>query len=73
MPYFAVVLEGEIEREASDALGLGARGDFQTLNNTRIALVLQTRVFTFRVLSDDGEIYVRVASGETGEGLAENN
>ncbi len=73
MPYFAVVLEGEIESEAGDALGLGACGDFQTLDDTRIALVLQTRVFTFRVFSDDCEIYVCVAGGETGKGFAKND
>lgn len=73
MPYFTVVLESEIESEAGDALGLGARGDFQTFDDTRIALVLQTRVFTLRILSDNCEIYICVAGGETGKGLAKNN
>jgi len=35
-------------------------------------LVLETRVFTFSVLTNDGKVDISVTSGETGNRLAEN-
>ena len=64
--HLAVVLEREVEREAADTLRLGARGNLQALDDARVALVLKTRILTLRVLTDNSEVDVVVAGGETG-------
>ena len=71
--YLAVVLEGEVEREAADTLSLGACRDLQALNDTGVALVLEARVLALRVLTDDREVDVLVARGEARERLAEDD
>ena len=71
--YLAVVLDREVEGEARNTLCLGARRDLQALYDARITLVFQTRVFAFRVLTDDREVDIVVARGDTGKGLAKND
>ena len=71
--HLAVVLERKIEGETNDTLRLRTRGHLQALDDTGIALVLKARVFTLRVLTDDGEVYVVVTSGEARERLAKND
>ena len=71
--YLAVVLKRKVEREAANALRLSAGGHLQALDDTGVALVLKARVFTLRVLTDDGEVDVVVTSGEARERLAKND
>ena len=71
--YLAVVLKRKVEREAADALRLSAGGHLQALDDTGVALVLKARVFTLRVLTDDGEVDVVVAGGEARKRLAKND
>jgi hypothetical protein len=62
-----------LEREAADALGLGAGRDLKTFDDTREALVLEARVLTLRVLTDDGEVNVVVPGREAREGFAKHD
>ena len=71
--HLAVVLEREVEGEAAEAFGLGTGGHLQTLDYARVALVLETRVFAFCVLTDDGEVDVVVTGGEARERLAQDD
>ena len=71
--YLTVVLEGKVERKAADAFGLSACRDLQALDDTGVALVLKTGVFTLSILTDDSEINVAVTGRESGKGLAQNN
>ena len=69
----AVVLEGEVEREASDALGLVARHDLERLDNAGRGAVLQATVLTLGVFTDDRKINVRVARLQSLERAAEHH
>lgn len=69
----AVVLDGKVESETGNALGLGTGGDLERLYDTGVGLVLETRVLSLGVFTDDGKVDVLVAGGETWEGLADNN
>ena len=71
--YLAVVFQREIKGETRDSLGLGASRDLQALNDTGIALMLQARVFTLSVFTDDGKVDVGMAGGESGQGLAKDD
>lgn len=73
LPYLAAVLQGEIECEAADTLGLGARRNLQALDDAGVALVLKARVLALGVFTDDGKVDVAVAGGESGERLAEHD
>jgi hypothetical protein len=56
--YFAVVLEGKVERKSRDSLSFGTSGDLQTLHDTGETLVLETRVLSFSVFTNDGEVNI---------------
>lgn len=73
LAHLASVLEGKVKCETRDTLGLGTGGDFEVFHDTGVGLVLESRVFTLGVLSDDSKVDVVVAGGEAGEGLAEND
>lgn len=69
----AVVGEGESEGELGDTLRLQAGDDLERLDDTWSRRVLQTRVLTLGVLTDDAEIDVLVASLVTRNVLDEND
>lgn len=69
--FLAAILLGKVECKADDTFSLVPGTDFQALDNAGIALMFQTRVFSLSVLSDDGKVYVVVASWEAGQGLAQ--
>ena len=71
--YLSVVLDGKVECESSNSLSLGPSGNLQALYDTWERRVLETRVFSFSVFSDNGEIDVFVSGRETWEGLADND
>lgn len=62
---------GESEREGKlgDTLGLGAGDDLEGLDDTVDALVLEARVLTLGVLSDDAQVDVLVAGLVAGDVL----
>lgn len=72
MTHLTAIPEGEVKCEATDALGLCAGGNLQTLDNTGEALVLQAGVFSLRVLTNDSKVDILVASGESRKRLAED-
>ena len=65
----STVGEGEREGELGDTLRLGAGDDLEGLDNTLNALVLETRVLTLGVLSDDAQVDVLVAGLVAGDVL----
>lgn len=67
----AVVLEGKVEGKAGDALGAGASRDLERLDYAGDRGVLETRVLSLGVLTDNDDVDVLVAGGEAGERLAE--
>jgi len=69
----AVVLQGKVECEARDALCFGPGRDLQALDDAGVALVLQSRIFSLGVLTNDGKVDVRMSSGESREGLAQDH
>jgi hypothetical protein len=69
----SVVLDGKVECESSNSLSLGPGGNLQALYDTWERLVLETRVFSFSVFSDNGEIDVFVSGWETWEGFADDD
>lgn len=69
----ATVGEGEREGELGDALRLGAGDDLEGLDNTVDALVLEARVLTLGVLSDDAQVDVLVAGLIAGNVLDEGD
>jgi hypothetical protein len=71
--YLSSVLEGEVKGEPGDSLGSLSGGDLERLHDTREGLVLETRVLSLSVLSDDGEVDVVVSGLEAGEGLADDD
>jgi hypothetical protein len=71
--HLAVVLEGKVKSEARNTICLGSRHNFQTFDDTGVTLVLQPRVFTLGVFTNDGKIDVGVTSRESRQGLAEHN
>jgi hypothetical protein len=71
--YLSVVLDGKVECESSDSLSLGPSGNLQALYDTWERRVLETRVFSLSVFSDDGEIDVFMSGRETWEGFAYND
>lgn len=71
--YLAAIPEGEVKGETTDALGLCAGRNLQTLNDTGEALVFQTGVLSFRVLTNDCKVDIFVTGGESRKRLAEDN
>lgn len=69
----AVVLEGEVERETGDALGLVARHDLERLDNAGRGAVLEATVLTLSVFTDDRKVNVRVARLQTLERATEHH
>lgn len=65
----AVVGESEAEGELGDALGLGAGDDLERLDDTLHGLVLEARVLTLSVLTDDAQVDVLVAGLVAGDVL----
>lgn len=65
----SAVGESEREGELGDTLGLGAGDDLEGLDDTIDALVLETRVLTLGVLSDDAQVDVLVAGLVAGDVL----
>lgn len=65
----SAVGESEREGELGDTLRLGAGDDLEGLNDTVDALVLETRVLTLGVLSDDAQVDVLVAGLVAGDVL----
>jgi hypothetical protein len=65
----STVGEGEREGELGDTLRLGAGDDLEGLDDTLDALVLETRVLTLGVLSDDAQVDVLVAGLVAGDVL----
>ena len=69
----AVVGEGECESELGDTLRLHAGDNLKGLDNTWCRRVLQARVFTFGILTDDAQVDIFVASLVARDVLDENN
>jgi len=69
----STVGEGEREGELGDTLRLGAGDDLEGLDDTLDALVLETRVLTLGVLSDDAQVDVLVAGLVAGDVLDQAN
>jgi hypothetical protein len=70
---FAVVGKRERESELGDTLGLCAGDDLKGLDDTIDGGVLQTRVFTFCVFTDDAEVDILVAGFIARDVLDEDN
>jgi len=69
----AVVGEGESKGELGDALRLCAGDDLERLNDALDRLVLETRVLSLGVLTDDAEVDVLVAGLVAGDVLDQDN
>lgn len=69
----AVVGQSEVEGELGDALRLGAGDDLKGLDDTGDRLVLEARVLTLGVLTDDCEIDTLVAGLVAGDVLDEGD
>ena len=69
----AVVGERKGERKLGDALRLLTGDDLERLDDAVDRLVLETRVFTLGVLTDDAEVDVLVARLVTGDVLEEDD
>ena len=68
----SVVAESKVKGETRNALRLGAGDDLERLDNAGVGLVLETRVLSLSVLTDDGKVNVLVAGGVSGNVLAED-
>jgi hypothetical protein len=68
-----VVCKGERVSELGNALRLGASNDLERLDDALDRLVLESRVFTLSVLTDDAEVDVLVAGLVAGDVLDEDN
>lgn len=68
-----VVGKSKTESELGDALGLGASNDFERFDDTLHGLVLQARVFTLGVLTDNAEVNIVVARLVAGYVLDEDD
>ena len=69
----AVVGEGEGKGELGDALRLGTGDDLERLDDAVDRLVLQARVFTLGVLTDDAQVDVLVAGVVAGDVLDQDD
>jgi hypothetical protein len=69
----STVGESEREGELGDTLRLGAGDDLEGLDDTGDALVLETRVLTLSVLTDDAQIDILVAGLVAGDVLDEGD
>jgi len=69
----AVILEGEVESKTGYTFCFCPCGDLQTLHDTGITLVLQARVLTLGVFTNDSKIDIGVACWESRERLAHDN
>lgn len=69
----AVVGQSEGEGELGDTLRLRAGDDLQALNNTRHRLVLQSRVLSLGVLTDNAQVNVLVAGLVAGDVLDQDD
>lgn len=68
----AAVAESKVKGEARNALRLGAGDDLEGLDNTGVGLVLEARVLTLGVLTDDGKVNSLVAGGVARDVFAED-
>ncbi len=59
---FPVICQSETKGKFGDAFRLCPGDDFEGLDHARDGLVLEARVFSLGVFSDDAEIYVVVSS-----------
>lgn len=59
--------------ESCDPLRLCPRHDLERLDDTGDRLVLEARVLSLGVLTDDGKVDVLVPGGKAWEGLAEGD
>ena len=71
--HFAVVFKCEVECKARDTFCFRPCRDLQAFYDARIALVFQSRVFSFSVFTNYGEVDVGVSSRKTGQRLTEDN
>ena len=71
--HFAVVFESKVKCKARDAFGFRSCRDLQTFDDTGIALMLQSRVFSFSVFTDDGKVDVGVPGRKPRQRLADDN
>ena len=69
----AVVGKGEAERELGDALGLGLGDDLEGFDNAVDGLVLEARVFSLGVLTDQAEVDAVLAGLIAGNVLNQND
>ena len=69
----AVVGQGKGEGELGDALGLGAGDDLERLDDAGDGLVLEARVLTLGVLTDDAQVDVLVAGLVAGDVLDQDD
>src|SRR2546429_5824264 len=60
----AVILASVFKSKAGDAIGSLLGDDFQTLHNARNNFVFKSGIKSLRILPDDDEINVRIASGD---------
>lgn len=61
------------ESELADPLGLHLGNDLERFNDTRNGLVLQARVFTFSILTDNAHVNIRVTGDVSRHVLNQNN
>ena len=73
MTDLAVVLQSKVESKSCNSLTLVRSHDLQALDDTRERTVLETRVFTFGVFTNDGKVNVLVTSWCAFDGLAQDN
>jgi hypothetical protein len=71
--YLSVVLQRKVECESGDSLGLGSGGHLQALHDTRETLVLEPRVFSLGVFTDDGKVDIVVTGLKAWKGLADDD
>jgi len=70
---FTVVLQCEIEGKSANTLSLGSGGNLQTLNDTGIALMFKTGVFSFGVFTYDSKVDIGMSGGESRKRLAKDD
>lgn len=69
----AVVGKSKAERKLGNALGFGASDNLERFDDSIDGLVLEARVFTLGVLTDDAEVNIVVAGLITGNVLNQDN
>lgn len=71
--HLSVVLDSKVESESGDSLSLGSGGNLQALHDAWETRVLESRVLSLGVLSDDGKVDVVVPGLEAWQGLADGD